>query len=407
MALHIGAMTLLAMTDVGSPRVDHHGSHFHSDSTVRRLDGSTLSVTRADSLVRTLVAQHHITGLQIAVVNGGRLAWSAAYGLQNKAPDRPLTTGSILWAASITKGVFAAYAMQLVERGRLPLDTPVVALLQTPLDQVPAYKESASALVKDPRWAHVTPRMLLSHSSGLANFAFLEPDGRMQLHHEPGTAYRYSGDGLNILQLVIEQREGQKLEVLMEQQLLQPLGMSSTTMIHRAPFTERMADRFGKEEQFLAATRRSPARAAGSMVSTAEDLAHFGIALMQGRVLGERTRAEMLRPQIVPNTQHEFPMPGDTGTNAEAKRLGVAYGLGWGLMTTTPHGPGFFKQGHGDGAQTLMVCFARQQQCLVLMTNSDNGEWAFAPLVKEFLGSDALPVEWMSYTPDALRSKTN
>lgn len=54
-----------------------------------------------------------------------------------------------------------------------------------------------------------------------------------------------------------------------------------------------------------------------------------------------------------------------------------------------------------------MVCFARQQQCLVLMTNSDNGEWAFAPLVKSFWAPDALPVEWMSYTPDALRSKTN
>ncbi|HEY0929762.1 MAG TPA: serine hydrolase domain-containing protein [Gemmatimonas sp.] len=375
------------------------------DSTLRRLDGSTLSTTRADSLIRSLVAQHHITGLQVAVVNDGRLAWSAAYGLQNKAPDRPLTTNSILWAASITKGVFATYVMHLVEQGRFPLDTPIVTLLGTPLDRVTAYASSAASVVQDPRWARVTPRMLLSHTSGLGNFAYLEPDERMRLHHEPGTAYRYSGEGLNILQYIIEQREGQKLEVLMDDAVFRPLGMTSTAMIHQAPFTERMADRFGREEQFLAATRRSPARAAGSMVSTAEDLSRFAVALMRGTVLKEHTRSEMLRAQIVPQTQHEFPVPGDTGWNAEAKRLGVAYGLGWGLMRTTPHGPAFFKQGHGDGAQTLLLCFMKQRDCLVLMTNSDNGEWAFAPLVEALLGRNALPVEWMSYSPERLRVK--
>jgi CubicO group peptidase (beta-lactamase class C family) len=376
------------------------------DTVLHRLDGSALTTARADSLVRGLVAQHRITGLQVAVVNNGRLAWSAAYGLQNKAPNRPLTTNSILWAASITKGVFASYAMQLVQRGRLPLDTPIVTLLGPPLDQVPAYATSAAAVVRDPRWARVTPRMLLSHASGLGNFAYLEPDERMRLHHDPGTAYRYSGDGLNILQYIIEQREGQKLEALMDTAIFQPLGMSSTSLIHRAPFTERMADRFGKEEQFLAATRRSPARAAGSMVSTSEDLARFGIALMEGRVLNEPTRAEMLRAQIVPRTQHEFPVPGDTGSNAEAERLGVAYGLGWGLIRTTPHGPAFFKQGHGDGAQTLMLCFIKQRDCLVLMSNSDNGEWAFSTLVEAILGANVLPVEWLSYSPERLGNKS-
>lgn len=66
--------------------------------------------------------------------------------------------------------------MLLVERGEFKLDEPLATQLGNPLNEYESYKESASEIVKDPLWQTVTPRMLLSHSSGLANFAFLEPD---------------------------------------------------------------------------------------------------------------------------------------------------------------------------------------------------------------------------------------
>src|SRR3954465_13296617 len=137
--------------------------------TIRRLDGSTLSAAQADSIARKAFATEGVTGAQLALVDQGKLVWSAAYGMRRE-PDLPMTRETTTWGASITKSVFATYVMQLVERGEFDLDVPVVRQLPKPLDQYEPYRETASLLVLDPRWSQVTPRMLLAHSSGLHNF---------------------------------------------------------------------------------------------------------------------------------------------------------------------------------------------------------------------------------------------
>ena len=72
--------------------------------------------------------------------------------------------------------------------------------------------------------------------------------------------------------------------------------------------------------------------------------------------------------------------------------------MGWGLLTHTPFGPAFFKEGHGDGAQNYMICFERRQACMILLTNSDNGELAFRALLEKILGDTVTPWEWEGYT---------
>jgi CubicO group peptidase (beta-lactamase class C family) len=241
--------------------------------------------------------------------------------------------------------------------------------------------------------------MLLAHTSGLLNFAFLEPDGQMRLHATPGAEYRYSGEGINLVQFVIEEKLGRGLGPLMQDAIFGPLGMTRTAMTFRPEFGEDIADRFGVEGQFLAKTRRSPARGAGSMTSTADDLAAFAIALMDDRIIARKTRAEMLRPFIHIRSLHQFPSRPDEPNGQEAKEIGLAYGMGWGLLTKTKFGPAFFKEGHGDGAQTYMICFERSRACMILMTNSDNGELAFRPLMETIFGNTVTPWEWEGYTP--------
>ena len=382
-------------------------------SPLRRLDGTTLSGDAADAVVRRLVAEHAIAGLQVAVVNGGRLAWSAAYGVRARGdgsgsapagPDLPMQRTTTTWAASITKAVFATYVMQLVEQGRFDLDAPVARQLPRPLDAYAPYREKAALLVRDTAWGRVTPRMLLSHTSGLANFAWLEPDSLMRLHGAPGARYRYSGEGINLVQFLVEQRLGQPLDTLMRAALFAPLGMTRTSLTFRPEFAADIADRFAPDGRFLARTRRNPARAAGSMTSTAEDLAAFAVALLDGRVLRAATRDAMLAPQVRITARTQFGPGSETTGGEEAARLGLAYGVGWGLLTRTPHGPAFFKEGHGDGAQTYLLCFARQRSCLVALANSDNGEFAFRPLVNALLGTDAVPWTWEGYTPAQIRA---
>jgi hypothetical protein len=70
------------------------------------------------------------------------------------------------------------------------------------------------------------------------------------------------------------------------------------------------------------------------------------------------------------------------------------------LLTHTRFGPAFFKEGHGDGAQNYIVCFLKSKSCMILLTNSDNGELAFRPLLETILGDTVTPWEWEGYTPE-------
>src|SRR5450755_331202 len=252
---------------------------------IRRLDGSKISTQDADSFAKKTLAAAHVTGAQIAVLDGGQLVWSAAYGLRRRDPELPMDRETTTWAASITKSVFATYVMQLVERGEFSLDEPVARQLQKPLNEYEPYRETASEIVRDPAWPAITPRMLLAHSSGLANFAFIEPDKKMHLHFRPGTQFRYSGEGINLVQFVIEQKKQKLLNELMQNAIFGPLGMTRTGIIYQKEFEADVADRYDYQEKFRSQTRRFPARAAGSMTTSADDLARFVTALFAGKII--------------------------------------------------------------------------------------------------------------------------
>jgi len=370
---------------------------------IRRLDGSTISIQEADSFANKTLDAAHVTGAEIAVLNNGRLIWSAGYGLRRKNPDLPMDPDTAIWAASITKSVFATYVMLLVERHEFNLDEPIAKQLPKPLDQYEAYRDTASELVHDPQWQLVTPRMLLSHTSGLQNFALIEPDKKMHLHFKPGTEFLYSGEGINLVQFVIEQKKGKPLDQLMQEAIFGPLGMTHTGLIYRTEFDADIADRFDAQGQFRSKTQRFPARGAGSMTTSVNDLAKFTAALLAEKIIQKNTRAEMLSPVFYIHTQHQFRLPGQMGADAhskEADNVGVAYGIGWGLLMKTKFGPAFFKEGHGDGAQNYMICFEQQHSCMIVLTNSDNGELAFRPLFEKILGDTVTPWEWEGYTPE-------
>ena len=367
--------------------------------SMHRLDGSKISIQEADAFAKKTLAAAHVTGAELAIINHGRLVWIAAYGLRRREPALPMDRETTTWAASITKSVFATYVMILVERGEFNLDQPVANQLEKPLNEYGPYEKTASDLVHDPAWPSVTPRMLLSHSSGLGNFAFIEPDKKMHLHFRPGTGFQYSGEGFNLVQFVIEQKMHKPLDELMQDALFTPLGMTRTGVTYRKEFEGDVADRYDRSEKFRSETKRFPARAAGSMTTSAEDLAKFTTAFLDGKIVRDATRTEMLQPVLKIETLAQFGPGASQENGKEAEEVGLAYGVGWGLLTHTRFGPAFFKEGHGDGAENYMVCFERQKSCMILLTNSDNGELAFRPLLETILGDTVTPWEWEGYTP--------
>ena len=83
--------------------------------SIRRLDGSTISMDEANSFAQKTLEAAHVTGAQLAVLDHGQLVWNAAFGLRHRYPDLSMHRDTTTWAASITKSVFATYVMLLVE----------------------------------------------------------------------------------------------------------------------------------------------------------------------------------------------------------------------------------------------------------------------------------------------------
>jgi CubicO group peptidase (beta-lactamase class C family) len=362
-------------------------------STVTRLDGSTISAAEIDATMARLMKAAEVTGAGVAILNHGKIAYLKAYGFRDKEKNLPLTVDSVMSAASISKVAFAYLAMELVDGGVLDLDKPVYQYLPKPLPEYPKYAD----LANDPRYKRITARMLLSHTSGFANWRWMEDDRKLKIHFEPGSRYAYSGEGIDLLQLEVETITKKPLEELMKERVFQPLGMTRTSMIWEDRFESDYANGYDEYGRSVRAHRWKNADAAGSMQTTISDQARFLQAVMEGRLLRSKTREQMLGPQVQILSKHQFPSLSDETTD-ENKSIRLSYGLAWGLYWT-PYGKVFFKEGHDDGWRNYAVCFDQQKSGLIILTNSGNGEGIFKDVLETLLKNTFTPIEWEGYTP--------
>lgn len=368
---------------------------------LRRLDGSRIKLVEVDEAATRLMKAAEVTGLGLAVFDQGKIVYLKAYGLRDKAAGTPLTADSVMSGASFSKVAFAHMVMQLVDKGALDLDKPVYLYLPKPLPDYPNYKD----LADDPRYKQITARMLLSHTTGFPNWRQLEEDAKLRIHFEPGSRYAYSGEGITLLQLVVEAITKEPLETLMQERVFRPLGMARTSMVWQKSFESDYANGYDGYGRSLGPQKRTEAGAAGSMLTTTSDFARFVQAVMLGKGLGKKARREMLSPQIQIVSKHQFPTLANETTD-ENKAIRLSYGLGWGLYWT-PYGKTFFKEGHDDGWRNYTACFDEKKAGIVLMTNSANGEGIFKELLETVLRNTFTPIEWEGFTPyDRLPPRT-
>ncbi len=364
-----------------------------SPGAVTRLDGSTIAPAEIDATITRLMHAAEVEGVGIALFNEGKIAYLRAYGIRDKEKHLPLTEDSVMTAASFTKVAFAYMVMQLVDEGSLDLDRPVQEYLPKPLPEYPQYRD----LADDSRYKRLTARILLSHTSGFPNWRAFEDDRKLKIHFEPGSRYAYSGEGIDLLQLVVETITKQPLQELMQTRVFEPLRMTRTSMVWKERFNGDYANGYDEHGRSLGPERRKTADAAGSMQTTPRDFARFMVAVMQGRGLAKKTRAVMLSPQIQIVSKHQFPtLASDTTDENRAIRL--SYGLGWGLYWTK-YGEVFFKEGHDEGWRNYTACFDERRAGIVIMTNSSNGEGIFKEILETLIADTFTPIEWEGYAP--------
>lgn len=346
-----------------------------------------------DAEVADAMKAAQANGLAMAVIDDGKVVHVAAYGQRNAKGD-PLQTDTVMYGASLTKAVFAWTVMQLVEEGRLDLDRPLGEYFAKPLTDYPA--EDAYGpwpdLAGDPRWKTLTARHLLTHSSGFANFAYLEPDGKLRIHFTPGSRYAYSGEGLILLQYVLERGLGLDLGAEMQRRVFDRFGMPDTGMMWRPDFAANLADGWTEDGAVEPHDERSRVRAAGSMDTTIADLAKFAAAYINGEGLSPSSFAAMTSPQLPITTASQFPTLQDELPPAQ-RRKDMAAGLGV-VVFDGPQGPGFYKGGHNDSTGNTWVCVKQRKRCVVILGNDVRAERAFPRLVAFVLGETGVPWRW-------------
>lgn len=376
------------------------------EQPVRRLDGVVLQPEQVAAAVGRLMAAGKVTGLALAVLNDGEIVYRRAFGLADVAKQRPLDERTVMYAASITKAMFAYLVMQLAENGAIDLDTSIERYLPKPL---PAYEKYAD-LAGDERWRKITPRMLLSHTSGLPNWRWFDfdaetiaydPNGKLRLRFDPGARYGYSGEGINLLQFVLEAGLGLDVGALMQTRVFDRFGMDRTSMVWREDFRGNFARGYGEAGDNLGHKLRESARAAGSADSDLVGLSRFLRGMLRGEGVSATGYAQMFGPQVRIRSRHQFPagdgIHHDTPTDRD-DGIRLSYGLGWGLFET-PHGRAVFKEGHDDGWENYMLAFPDAGTGIVILTNSSNGEGIFKALLAEVIGDVWTPWQWCGYVP--------
>lgn len=331
-------------------------------------------------------------GLAIAVIEDGKVQSVRAFGVRNAA-GAPLTTNTVMYGASLTKAVFGYLATQLAQEKQLQLDMPIAHMLPRAL---PDYGNldafgNWGDLADDPRWEMITPRMVLNHSTGFANFSFLEPDQKLRIHFTPGSRYAYSGEGIMLLQFALEKGGGLDVGMELQRRFFEPLGMRNTGLIWRPDFAENLADGWDEHGKLEPHDERSRVRAAGSMDTTIDDLAIMTAAMVRGYGLKRKWRKEFAKGTSTITSAQQFPtlLP-DAEPNARPN-ASAALGV---IAFSGPQGAGWYKGGHNDTTANTLVCLERGKRCVLILSNDVRAERAFPMLVRSILGETGVPYRW-------------
>src|ERR1051325_5745516 len=193
---------------------------------------------QVDEIVRREMQTQHIPGLSLAVVKAGHLILARGYGTANVEHQVPVRPETIFQSGSMGKQFTATAVMMLVEAGKIRLDDPVGKYLP----RVPK------------RWAKITVRHLLTHTSGLGDYPsdfdfrrdytedeLLKRLTEIPLAFAPGEKWRYSNVGYVILGILIGKVTGHFYGEFLSDRIFKPLGMATARIISEADIVPNRA----------------------------------------------------------------------------------------------------------------------------------------------------------------------
>jgi CubicO group peptidase (beta-lactamase class C family) len=339
-----------------------------------------------DSLgVPEMLIKLKVPAVSVAVIRDFKIEWARAWGVKDAKTGEAATVDTMFQAASISKPVAAMASLRAVQDGRFTLDQDINTILKS--WKLPARPASSGEIV--------TPRMLMSHTSGTDDgfgFPGYHPDaprpsvvqildgqppsnrGQVRVGRPPMTGFKYSGGAVMIQQLALTDVIGKPFPQIMRETVLGPIGMTNSTYEQPLPrdWQSRAAHAHDASGQVMdAAWHVYPENAAAGLWTTPTDLAKFAIEVQQ--TLAGRSTKVLSRA-----TAQEMVTPVGVGPFAVGFTISKE-GEGW-----------YFSHGGSNwGFRCDLIAHRSKGYGVVIMTNGDNGGRLMAELRKKISEASA------------------
>jgi serine beta-lactamase-like protein LACTB, mitochondrial len=325
-------------------------------------DGGAAVVSRRRTIERSrrLLADvlELYPGSTVAVALDDQMVWSAGFGYANARRQIPVTSTTQFRVDRVSEALTATALLRLAEEGRVDLDAPVQKY-------VPSFPDKGYP---------ITPRMLATHLAGIAampserwsasrHCSRPEESARtfagMALSRVPGSRFLHSMPGYVLLSAVVENACGQDFVSCLHEKVFRPAGMTSTSLDDPHSPAPRLATPY--ERGWFGMLTAAPAVdktclwGAGGFVSTSEDLARFGMALLRGELLKRESTALLFSPQKT-----------STGES-------TGYALGWQVGVDGGGRRRLVQSGRTPGGRSVLVLVPESRLTVAMLANV-NGE---------------------------------
>jgi CubicO group peptidase (beta-lactamase class C family) len=304
--------------------------------------------------IQTWLAMSKVPAVGIGIIDQGRLRQIMVYG--DLKTGNPAPFNAIFQVASLTKPVTAMLTLKLISMGKWSLDEPLSHYWVDP------------DVLNDPRHLLLTTRHVLSHQTGFDNWRWNNKSKKLVFNFDPGTKFKYSGEGFEYLRHALENRFKMSMDQLADSFLFQPLKMADT----RYAWDENIDlnryavphDTAGHE---LDIPKNMEASAADFLKTSIEDYSRFCVAVMDGAGISTEIFHEMVTPHSRVSKYETF-------------------GLGWDIMNNLSNGEyAIFHTGADPGTRTAVILLPESRRGIVVFTNGDNGNKLIELVVLEYL----------------------
>lgn len=336
-------------------------------SVAPAVDNQGLAKTAAEKAALLLESTETFS-VQYALIDNGKIIVSGQTGKN----DKPLTKDTMYGIGSVSKVFGAAAVMKLVDEGKIELDTPVVQYI-------------TDFKMKDERYKHITPRMLLNHSSGLrgtgstndvlfedndtyAHDTFLQTLSEQTLKADPGAFSVYSNSSFSLAEILVERVSGMSFTAFIHQAITEPLQMNHTKTPQDDLKDSKLAGLYIPDYSSQLPNSFVPVIAEGGIHSTAEDLVRFSQLFMgqANHILSEKSVRAMEQEEYKKGI---WPEDSDDSNN---------YGLGWDSVKLYPfHDYGIKGLAKGGDlsvyAASLVVLPEKKMAAAVLSSGGNSG----------------------------------